>query len=110
LSGPCRRKFYYLHQANKSELATQALEYIGQLYQIERETKDLPPDKRHSIRNEKARPIADALHQWMLAHRQKVPDGSGTARALDYSLKRQIALTRYLADSAVPIDNNWVQN
>jgi|TARA_R110002074_G_scaffold399552_1_gene593012 hypothetical protein len=46
----------------------------------------------------------------MLAHRQKVPDGSGTAKALDYSLKRWKALTRYLDDGAVPIDNNWVEN
>ncbi|WP_198064226.1 IS66 family transposase, partial [Neptunomonas qingdaonensis] len=105
-----RRKFFDLHQANKSELAAHALEYMGQLYQIERETKDLPPDKRQRIREDKARPIADALHQWMLAHRQKVPDGSGTARVLDYSLKRWKALTRYLEDGAVPIDNNWVEN
>jgi len=105
-----RRKFYDLHQANQSQIAAQALETIGQLYQIEREAKELPPDKRQQIRNEKARPIADALHQWMLAHRQKVPDGSGTARALDYSIKRWKALTRYLDDGAVPIDNNWVEN
>jgi hypothetical protein len=77
---------------------------------IEREAKDLPPDKRQPIRSEKARPIADALHQWMLANRQKVSDGSGTARALDYSLKRWKALTRYLDDGTVPIDNNWVEN
>ncbi|MBH84060.1 MAG: IS66 family transposase [Alteromonadaceae bacterium] len=105
-----RRKFYDLHEANKSELAAKALEYIGGLYEIERETKDLPPDKRREIRQTKAKPLADALHQWMLAHRQKVPDGSGTAKALDYSLKRWDALTRYLDDGAVPIDNNWVEN
>jgi len=29
---------------------------------------------------------------------------------LDYSLKRWIALTRYLDDGAVPIDNNWCEN
>jgi len=46
----------------------------------------------------------------MLLHRQKVPDGSGTARALDYSLKRWKALTRYLNDGTVPIDNNRVEN
>jgi len=46
----------------------------------------------------------------MLAHRQKVPDGSGTAKALDYSLKRWKALTRYLDDGTVSIDNNWVEN
>lgn len=32
------------------------------------------------------------------------------ASLLDYSLKRWAALTRYLDDGAVPIDNNWVEN
>ena len=105
-----RRKFHDLHVANKSELAAQALDYIGALYGIERELKDLPDKDRQRLRHEKARPIADALHQWMIAQRQKVPDGSGTARALDYSLKRWAALTRYLDDGAVPIDNNRVEN
>lgn len=56
------------------------------------------------------RPIADALHQWILTHRQKVPDGLGAARALDYSLKRWTALTRCLDDRAVPTDSKWVEN
>ena len=105
-----RRKLYDLHEANKSELAAKALEYISGLYEIEREAKDLSPDKRREIRQTKTKPLADALHQWMLAHRQKVPDGSGTAKALDYRLKRWAALTRYLNDGSVPIDNNWVEN
>ena len=46
----------------------------------------------------------------MQAHRQKVPNGSATAKALDCSLKRWAALTRYLEDGALPIDNNWVEN
>jgi AbrB family looped-hinge helix DNA binding protein len=37
-------------------------------------------------------------------------NGSATAKALDYSLKRWVALTRYLDDGAVPIDNNRVEN
>ena len=105
-----RRKFHDLHVANKSELAAQALEYIGALYGIERGLKDLPDQDRQRLRHEQARPIADALHRWMIAQRQKVPDGSGTAKALDYSLKRWAALTRYLDDGAVPIDNNRVEN
>jgi len=32
------------------------------------------------------RSIADTLHRWMLAHREKIPNGSETAKALDYSL------------------------
>ena len=100
-----RRKFHDLHVANKSELAAQALESIGALYGIERDLKDLPDQDRQRLRHEQARPIADALHRWMIAQRRKVPDGSGTAMALDYSLKRWAALTRYLDDGAVPIDN-----
>jgi len=46
----------------------------------------------------------------MLAQRDLVPNGSATAKALDYSLKRWVALTRYLDDGAVPIDNNQVEN
>jgi len=39
-----------------------------------------------------------------------VPNGSATAKALDYSLKRWAALTRYLDDGGLPIDNNRVEN
>ncbi|TAJ64692.1 transposase, partial [Variovorax sp.] len=34
----------------------------------------------------------------------------GTAKALNYSLKRWAALTRYLDDGNLPADNNWVEN
>ncbi|CAM5316997.1 Transposase OS=Eoetvoesiella caeni OX=645616 GN=DFR37_1296 PE=4 SV=1 [Eoetvoesiella caeni] len=54
--------------------------------------------------------MADALHAWMRAQRERVPDGSATAKALDYSLKRWVALTRYLDDGQLPIDNNWIEN
>ena len=39
-----------------------------------------------------------------------MPDGCATARAIDYSLKRWQALTRYIDDGDLPIDNNWVEN
>jgi hypothetical protein len=39
-----------------------------------------------------------------------VPEGSAISKALDYSLKRWAALSRYLDDGAVPIDNNWAEN
>ena len=105
-----RRKFFDLHVASKSQLAGQALKYIGMLYDTERQVKDLDAEHRRRWREEHARPVADALHAWMLAQRQRVPDGSATAKALDYSLKRWVALTRYLDDGQLPIDNNWIEN
>ncbi len=50
------------------------------------------------------------LHAWMTVQRDLVPEGSAISRALDYSLKRWAALSRYLDDGAVPIDNNWCEN
>lgn len=105
-----RRKFYDLHVANKSQLAEQALRHIAQLYDIEREVRDLLPDERQRIRQEKAKPIAAALHSWMLAQRQLVHEGTAIAKALDYSLKRWTALVRYLDDGMLAIDNNWCEN
>lgn len=105
-----RRKFYDLHVANQSQLAAYALEQIGKLYEIERQVKNLNDNERLQLRQTKAKPILDLWHQWLLSHRQKVPDGSATAKAIDYSLKRWAALIRYCEDGAVPIDNNRVEN
>lgn len=105
-----RRKFFDLHVSNKSQIAGQALQYIAQLYEVERELRDLNTDDRLQVRKTKARPVADALDDWMRLQRIKIPDGSATAKALDYSLKRWTALTRFLGDGQLPIDNNWIEN
>ncbi|MGB3070455.1 MAG: IS66 family transposase [Ottowia sp.] len=105
-----RRKFHDLHVNHQSQIAAQALELFGALYGIEREVAQLPAQERQRIRQARARPVAETLHRWLLAQRLRVPDGSGTARAIDYSLKRWQALTRYLDDGDAPIDNNWVEN
>jgi transposase len=105
-----RRKFFDLHENAKSQIAGEALKFIGGLYDVERDVQDLDTDERRRIRQQKAKPIADALRTWMAAHRIKVPDGSATAKALDYSLNRWEALTRYLDDGTIPIDNNHVEN
>lgn len=105
-----RRKFFDLHAANQSTLAEYALGQIGLLYQIEKQLRPLNDTERQRIRQEQSKPILDSLHQWLLLQRQKVPDGSGIAKAIDYSLKRWEALARYCEDGAVPIDNNRVEN
>jgi len=57
-----RRKFFELHAATKSQLAEQALNYIGQLYEIERQVKDLCNEDRRQVRQTQASPLAQALH------------------------------------------------
>jgi transposase len=105
-----RRKFFDLWIEHKSPVAEEALKYFVQLYEVEREVQDLDPNERRRIRQSEARPVADALNKWLQLQRQKVPDGSATAKAIDYNLGRWVALTRYLDDGDLPPDNNWVEN
>jgi len=105
-----RRKFFDLRANNQSQIAQQALVTIQQLYQVEREVAELSPDERRRIRQEQAQPILDEFHDWLTRHRLPVPNGSSTAKAIDYSLKRWTALAHYIGDGQVPIDNNWIEN
>jgi len=105
-----RRKFHELWANHQSAVGEQALALFARLYEVEREVADLDDPERRRIRQDKGKPIADALHAWLTAQRQKVPPGSATARAIDYSLGRWAALTRYLDDPRLPADNNRVEN
>jgi len=105
-----RRKFFDLHVSSKSQIAGQACAYISQLYDVERDARHLNAEDRLQRRQSESKPLADAFHQWMLLQRQKITDGSATAKALDYSLKRWTALTQFLDDGQLPIDNNWIEN
>jgi transposase len=105
-----RRKFHELWANHASTVGEQALKFFIQLYEIEREVADLDAEQRCEVRRRRSRPIADAMHQWLTQQRQKVPDGTATAKAIDYSLKRWKALVRFIDDGELPIDNNWVEN
>ena len=105
-----RRKFFDLHVSSKSQIAGQACTYISQLYDVERDARHLNATERLQIRQARSKPLADAFKEWMLLQRQKITDGSATAKALDYTLKRWGALTQFLGDGQLPIDNNWIEN
>jgi transposase len=105
-----RRKFHELWANHASKVGQQALRYFQVLFRIEEDIAAATVQERRRVRQRKSRRVAAALHKWLLAQRQLVPDGSATAKAIDYSLKRWKALTRYIDDGDVPISNNWVEN
>ena len=105
-----RRKLFEAHELTGSEIAGQAVALIAKLYEIEREARELEPDARLWLRQQRARPIAEALHTWLTAQREKLAKADVTAKAIDYSLSNWRALTRYLDDGNVPIDNNAAEN
>jgi hypothetical protein len=60
---------------------------IGQLYDVERRVASADGDERLRMRQQHSRSIVDKLHAWFSEHRARVPEGSATARAIDYSLR-----------------------
>lgn len=105
-----RRKFFDLAQASGSPIAQRALRHIARLYRIEAHAADGGIAERQALRARYAQPRLRLFQSWLINTRLTVPDGSGTAKAIDYTLKRWPALCRYAASGHLPIDNNPVEN
>jgi len=103
-----RRKFFDLNEAQANPIALEALERIAALYVIEAQGQDMTLEARTVLRQEQAQPQLQSMHDWLLQTRFGVANGGGTAKAIDYSLRRWAALSRYATDGRLPIDNNPV--
>jgi transposase len=101
-----RRKFYELQQAHASPIATEAIERIGELYRIESQIRGRPPDERREVRQARARPVLQSLHDWLEDRLTKLSRKSDTTAAIRYALTLWHALVRYCDDGCLEIDNN----
>jgi hypothetical protein len=101
-----RRKFYDIHEGLKSPIAAEALQRIGQLYDIEDHIRGQLPPERARVRAERAAPLLDELKTWLEAQLARVSKKSELAVAIRYALSRWTAMTRYRDDGRLEIDNN----
>ena len=101
-----RRKFFDLARINQAPIASEAVGRIDVLFAIEREINGLAPQQRVGVRTERSRPLVVALEAWLREQRARVSKNSDTGKAIDYSLKRWTALTRFLDDGRLCMTNN----
>jgi transposase len=100
-----RRKFEEIvKQSQQPGRAHMAMEFIGQLYQIERDCKNLTYLERYQHRQQRSRPILDAFKAWL--DEQTTLPKSPLGKAIAYTLNHWQALTNYLLDGCLSIDNN----
>lgn len=100
-----RRKFYDLHEARPSELTTEALLRIGELYVIE--AKIVASHRTSDSRYDKpSKPLIDDMERWFRGMLEKLSRKSDTSAAILYALNLWPALTRYCDDGAIDIDNS----
>jgi transposase len=101
-----RRKFFDVHAATGSPIAKEALDRIGALYGIEVEARGRPPDERRRLREQKSKQLLDELRTWLAATNTKLSQKTQLAAAIRYTLSRWPALTRFIEDGRIEIDNN----
>lgn len=101
-----RRDFHDIWTSNKSEIAREALDRIGALYDIEREIVGQPADIRLAARQKHSKAKVEALRVWAEAQLTRIPGKGDLARAFRYGLSRWPSFCLFLEDGRVAIDNN----
>ena len=101
-----RRKFYDIAEQQSSPQALQVIARIAELYGIEAQIRGKLPEVRCQVRQARAGPILDALRTYLNDMLRYVSRKSDLAGAIRYALARWTALTRYVNDGRIEIDNN----
>jgi transposase len=101
-----RRKFHDEYVDKGSELARQALEHIGLLYDIESSIRGHSPAERQAVRQARAGPVLEELRQWLDTTLTRIPGRSDLAGAIRYARSRFEQLCRYRDDGRLEIDNS----
>lgn len=104
-----RRKFYDVHEATRSPIAAEALRRIAGLYAIEKTFRGRTADERRAVRQADSRPLIAAMKPWLEKELGRISGRGGLAEAIRYALTRWPALSRFLDDGRIDLDNNPVE-
>jgi transposase len=104
-----RRKFYELHAAGTSVIASQTVEQMATLWAVEEDVRGQSPADRVAVRQDKSAAVVAALFALWEKELPKLSRKSKLAEAIRYALGRRTALERFLADGRIEIDSNTVE-
>lgn len=85
-SAHLRRDFHDVWEATRSEIAREALDRIGKLYDLERQIAGQPAEPRKTVRQQHSRPKIDAFRAWAELQLARIPGKGGFAKAFRYEL------------------------
>ena len=79
------------------------------LYAIEAEIRGHPAEHRRQVRQERSRPIVEALHDWLQDQLPRVSGASDLAKAIRYAIRHWPGLIAFLDDGRIEMDTNVVE-
>jgi len=104
-----RRKSYELAQGGPAPIASEALGRIAALYRIEDDIRGRSAEERRAVRQERTRPLIEALEPWLREKLSLISQKTKLAEAIRYALSRWAGLCLFLEDGRIDIDNNTVE-
>jgi transposase len=104
-----RRGFFDAAKGDGAPIAEEALRRISALYAIERDIRGQSPDARRAARQERTKPLIEAMHSWLEEKKRRMFSGSPTLAAINYAQNHWAGLIRFLDDGRVDLDNNPVE-
>jgi transposase len=104
-----RRKFYDIYAATQSPLAGEALRQIAALYEIEDEIRGQPAEVRRRVRQQRSRPLVEAMQAWLAETLGRISGRSALAQAIRYALNHWSGLILFLDDGRLELDTNTVE-
>ncbi|EBD2439369.1 IS66 family transposase [Salmonella enterica] len=105
-----RRKIHDVHARAPTDITTEALQRIGELYVIEAEVRGCSAEQRLAARKARAAPLMQSLYDWIQQQMKTLSRHSDMAKAFAYLLKQWDALNVYCSNGWVEIDNNIAEN
>ena len=104
-----RRRFYELHINGSSQIATQTITTMAELWKIEEEIRGRDPARRLTARRDRSAAIVADLFKLWETELPRISGKSKLAEAIRYATSRREALGRFLLDGRVEIDSNIVE-
>ena len=98
--------FHHLYEGGRIVEAACWAHVRRKFYDIEREVRCNPAALRSEIRQTRARPLLHELHHWLNKTLAGLSRKSDTALAIRYALSRWRALSRYIDDGRIEMDNS----
>ena len=102
-------KAYKIGAKSGKTLAEVAMGFYKQLFAIEDEIREKPPDEKYRVRLEKAKPVWNEFKSWADQNRVKVPATSKIGKAFTYFTSEYEHLIGYLQDGRLEIDSGFVE-
>ena len=104
-----RRRFYELHAAGASEIATATVARMTELWKLEAEVRGQSPESRAAARQAASAPIVANLFTLWQQTLPRISGKSKLAEALRYAISRRKIFERFLTDGLVELDSNIVE-